>query len=204
MIRMIDRHAVQALVKSGLSTKEIAQQMRISLRSVQRIAQEPPVESADDAADREIPHVGRPPVAEAIRRRLRELVVADPEAPPLEYLRQLREEGATLAESTFYRVYRLEKEHIPAELMVRFEGVAGEFAQFDFGVADVRLLDGRTRRIHFAAYRLKYSRWVWVVIVPDERVESLVRALLACFEASGGVPLIVVFDNPKTVVLRRD
>ena len=204
MIRMIDRHAVQALVKSGLSTKEIAQQMRISLRSVQRIAQEPAVESAEDAADRESPHVGRPPVPEAVRRRLRELVVADPEAPRLEYLRQLREEGATLAESTFYRVHRLEKEHIPAELMVRFEGVAGEFAQFDFGVADVRLLDGRSRRIHFAAYRLKYSRWVWVVVVPDERVESLVRALLACFEHSGGVPLRVVFDNPKTVVLRRD
>ena len=87
---------------------------------------------------------------------------------------------------------------------MRFEGVAGEFAQFDFGVVDVRLLDGRTRRIHFAAYRLKHSRWVWVVIVPDERVESLVRALLACFEASGGVPLRVVFDNPKTVVLGRD
>jgi transposase len=139
-----------------------------------------------------------------VRRRLRELVAEDPEAPPLEFLRQLREEGATLAESTFYRVFRVEKEQVPAELMVRFEGLAGEFAQFDFGVADVRLLDGGTRRIHFAAYRLKYSRWVWGVIVPDERVESLVRALLACFEASGGVPLRVVFDNPKTVVLRRD
>ncbi|HET6231969.1 MAG TPA: DDE-type integrase/transposase/recombinase, partial [Longimicrobiaceae bacterium] len=72
------------------------------------------------------------------------------------------------------------------------------------GVADVRLLDGRTKRIHLAAYRLKHSRWVWVVVVPDERVESLVRALLACFEASGGVPLRVVFDNPKTVVLGRN
>ena len=201
---MIDRHAVQALLASGHSPKQIAQQMRISARSVQRIAKEPAVESADDAEARRLRRVGRPPVPESVRQRLRELVAADFKAPPLEVLRQLREEGATLAESTFYRVYRIEKEQVPAELMVRFEGVPGEFAQFDFGVADVRLLDGRTRRIHFAAYRLKYSRWVWVVIVPDERVESLVRALLACFEASGGVPLRVVFDNPKTVVLRRE
>jgi transposase len=71
-------------------------------------------------------------------------------------------------------------------------------------VADVRLLDGRKQRIHFAAYRLKFSRWVRVVIVPDERIESLVRALLLAFEHSGGVPLRVVFDNPKTVVLGRD
>ncbi len=43
-----------------------------------------------------------------------------------------------------------------------------------------RAAPGRAHgRIHFAAYRLKYSRWVWVVVVPDERVESLVRALLA-------------------------
>lgn len=201
---MIDRHAVQALLASGHSQAQVAQQLRISRRSVQRIAREPAIASADDTEARRQRRVGRPPVPETVRLRLRELVSADPEAPPLEVLRQLREEGATLAESTFYRVHRLEKEQLPAELMVRFEGVPGEFAQFDFGVADVRLLDGRSKRIHFAAYRLKYSRWVWVVVVPDERVESLVRALLACFEASGGVPLRVVFDNPKTVVLRRD
>jgi hypothetical protein len=50
------------------------------------------------------------------------------------------------------------------------------------GVADVRLLDGRTKRIHFATYRLKHSRWVRVVIVPNECPESLVRALLACIQ----------------------
>jgi transposase len=204
MIRMIDRHAVQALVQSGLSTKDIAAQMGISVRSVQRIAKEPPVEEPDDQRARSARRVGRPPLPDRVGQRLRELVAEDPQAPPLEVLRQLREEGVTLGESTFYRVFRAEKEKLPSELMVRFEGVAGEFAQFDFGVADVRLLDGRTKRIHFAAYRLKHSRWVWVVIVPDERVESLVRALLACFEASGGVPLRVVFDNPKTVVLGRD
>jgi transposase len=204
MLRMIDRHAVQALVQSGLSTKDIAQQMGISTRSVQRIAKEPPVDDPDDARARRARALGRPPVPEGVRERLRELVLEDSKAPPLELLRQLREEGVTLGVSTFYRIYRIEREKLPAELMVRFEGVAGEFAQFDFGVADVRLLDGRTRRIHFAAYRLKHSRWVWVVVVPDERVESLVRALLAAFEHSGGVPLRVVFDNPKTVVLGRD
>lgn len=68
----------------------------------------------------------------------------------------------------------------------------------------MRLLDGRRKRVHFAAYRLKYSRWVSVVLVPDERIESLVRALLLGFEQAGGVPLRVVFDNPKTVVIGRD
>src|SRR5690606_10946038 len=151
------------------------------------------------------------------------------EAPPLELLRQLREEGVKLGESTFYRLYRRAFSALPASLMVRFEGVAGEFAQFDFGEMDVRLLDGRKRRVHFAAYRLKYSRWIHVAVVRDERIESLVRALrsafegggggappvgcgpaqlvralLMAFEASGGVPLSVVFDRAKTVVVGTD
>jgi transposase len=175
MLRMIGRHAVQALVRSGLSTQDIAQQMGISTRSVQRIAKEPPIADPDDARARRARAVGRPPLPESVRTRIRELVAEDAQAPPLEILRQLREERVTLGESTFYRAYRVERAKVPAELMVRFEGVAGKFAQFDFGVADVRLLDGRTKRVHFAAYRLKHSRWVWVVIVPDERVESLIR-----------------------------
>lgn len=204
MVSMLDRHAVHALLEAGESTKAIAKQFGVSRRTIQRIATEAPVADGDDAAARRHRGVGRPPVPEAIKRRLVALIAQDPEAPPLEFLRQLREEGVKLAESTFYRVLRLEKEKLPAALMVRFEGVAGEFAQFDFGQVDVRLLDGRKRRVHFAAYRLKYSRWMWVVIVPDERIESLVRALLAAFEHSGGVPLRVVFDNPRTVVVSRD
>ncbi len=212
MLRMIDRHAVHALLKAGQSTKEIARQFGVAQRTVQRIVREPDVEDGDDARARHERAVGRPAVAPELRDRLRELIAADREAPPLEFLRQLREEGTVLGESTFYRIYSAERKRLPAELMVRFEGVAGEFAQFDFGHSDVRLLDGRKQRVHFAAYRLKFSRWVSVVIVADERVESLIRALLLSFEQAGGtseedggsVPLRVVFDNPKTVVLGRD
>jgi hypothetical protein len=103
-----------------------------------------------------------------------------------------------------YRVLAGVRSTISAALQVRFEGVAGEFAQFDFGEVSVRLMDGSRRAVHFAAYRLKYSRWMHVEIVPNERVEALIRSLLSSFAASGGVPLRVVFDNPKTVVVRHE
>lgn len=201
---MIDRHAVKQMLMAGVSVGEVARHFEVSGCTIERMRKEPPVEGADDGAARRSRGLGRPGVAPEVRRRLGELIVADPEAPPLELLRQLREEGVGLGERTFYRLHRLERQALAASLMVRFEGVAGEFAQFDFGEVDVRLLDGRRKRVHFAAYRLKYSRWVSVVLVPDERVESLVRALLASFEASGGVPLRVVFDRPKTVVVGRE
>lgn len=160
---MLDRHAVRALRDAGRSSKEIAAQFGVSQRTVQRILKEPPVVSASDAEERRRRGVGRPGVPERVRLRLAALVTEDPEAPPLELLRQLREEGVKLGESTFYRLYRRAFSALPASLMVRFEGVAGEFAQFDFGEVDVRLLDGRKRRVHFAAYRLKYSRILHVV-----------------------------------------
>ena len=118
---MIDRHAVHALLEAGQSTKEIAQQFGVTPRTIQRIAKEPPIEEADDAVARRRLGVGRPAVSEETRSRLRDLIAADPEAPPLEFLRQLREEGTGLGESTFYRIFRFEKEKLPTELMVRFE-----------------------------------------------------------------------------------
>ena len=38
---MIDRHAVHALLKAGHPTKDIALQMGVTQRTIQRIAQEP-------------------------------------------------------------------------------------------------------------------------------------------------------------------
>ncbi|HEX2210088.1 MAG TPA: hypothetical protein VHG93_20605 [Longimicrobium sp.] len=66
MIRMIDRHAVQALVQSALSTKDIAKQMGISARSVQQIAKEPPVEEPDDKRALSARRVGRPPLPDRV------------------------------------------------------------------------------------------------------------------------------------------
>ena len=199
---MLDRHAVQEMRRAGVSARVIAKQYGVSVRTVRRIGREPPVTDGGEPAARQARGIGRPGVTVGLRERVAALVGDDREMPPGEIGRRLREEGTPLGLSTLYRVLREVRATLPAELLVRFEGVAGEFAQFDFGEASVRLVDGTRRVVHFAAYRLKYSRWIHVVLVPNERVEALIRSLLAGFEAGGGVPLRVVFDNPKTVVLR--
>ncbi|HEX2648079.1 MAG TPA: IS21 family transposase [Candidatus Dormibacteraeota bacterium] len=195
---MLDRHAVQELLRAGVTLGAIARQFGVSRRTIRRIKREAPITSTVVQTTRP----GRPGVSVATRERLRALVIDEPQLPPGELWRRLREEGTPLGLSTVYRLLAAVRATLPAELMVRFEGVAGEFAQFDFGEVSVRLVDGPRRVVHFAAYRLKYSRWIHVTLVPDERVEPLIRSLLAGFASGGGVPLRVVFDNPKTVVLR--
>jgi transposase len=103
-------------------------------------------------------------------------------------------------------LYELVKELRPERPrpIVRFEGLPGEFSQHDFGHVDVRFLDGRVERKHFFASRLKYSRWVQVSLVAGESVEPLVRAMVEHFAAWGGVPLVSVFDRPKTIALEWD
>ena len=211
---MLDRHAVQALLQAGHAPRQIAHQLGISRRTVQRIANEPPVDTVDDAAARAARGIGRPGLPIAVEAQVRAWLTEDPLCPPGEVPRRLLEAQTPLGLSTIYRLLGAGRPTLPTEVMVRFEGVAGEFAQFDFGVADVRMTaDTPTgtapsarvrRRLHFAAYRLKWSRFLPVVLVPNERVEALVRALLASFAAGGGVPLRVVFDNPTTVVRRRE
>ena len=206
---MLDRHAVQKLLEAGVTPRAVAEQFHVSRRTIERIAREAKIRSdADGIIRREdqeaVRPVGRPRITEAIRARVQALVLEDPERPPGEIGRLLRDEGTPLGLSTVYRVLAGVRGTIPSALLVRFEGVAGEFAQFDFGEVSVRLLDGSRRTVHFAAYRLKYSRWIHVVLVSSERVEPLIRSLLDSFAASGGVPLRVVFDNPKTVVVRHE
>ena len=40
-----------------------------------------------------------------------------------------------------------------------------------------------------------------VTIVPNEQVETLLRTLVDHFAAMGGIPLLAVFDRPKTIAL---
>ena len=85
---------------------------------------------------------------------------------------------------------------------MRFEGLPGEFSQHDFGHVDVRFVDGTKKRIHFFASRLKYSRYAAVTIVENERVETIIRCLARDFVTFGGLPLMAVFDRPRTIVTK--
>jgi transposase len=197
---MMKRYEIQVLLKAGLPQAEVARLAGVSLRTVRRVQDEPAVVGVEDEAERERRGVGRPAKAEPFRKLVGELLGEEPELMSLEILRRARLAGYAGGKSALYELVAAVRPAL-VRPMVRFEGLPGEFTQHDFGHVDVRFLDGTARRVHFFASRLKYSRWVQVTLVEDERVESLVRTLVAHFEAMGGVPLLAVFDRPKTVAL---
>lgn len=197
---MAKRHEIQVLREAGHTQTAVAVSAGVSRRSVQRVEAEPAVEAFDDAAERARRRIGRPSLAEPFRELIVGLLKDDPDLLGVELLRRARQKGYKGRKSALYALVK-EVRIKPVRPLIRFEGLPGEFSQHDFGQVDVRFLDGSTKRVHFFASRLKYSRSVAVSIVSDERAESLVRALLHHLDGFGGMPLHLVFDRPKTIAI---
>jgi transposase len=197
VIDAMTRHEIQVLRAAGIPERVVAQRTAVSVRSVERISQQPPVTGPIRTV-----RVGRPALTAAWADQVAGWLTEDRALPGMEILRRVHEAGYAGGKSALYELIRRLRPTATAPV-VRFEGVPGEFSQHDFGQADVRYVDGRTERVHFFASRLKWSRAVDVRLVPNEQEEALVRALLRSFDAFGGIPLVTVWDNPKTVVQAR-
>lgn len=202
MFDAMKRHEVQVLKKAGLGAIQVARVSGVSRWSVRRIAAAAPVTEPDDRPLRKSRRIGRPSIAAPFEPEVKQVLASQPDLPTVEVLHRLRERGYRGGKTALYELVSSLRP-TGAKPMVRFEGLAGEFSQHDFGHVKVEYEAGSSETVHFFASRLKFSRWAHVVITPDERVESLVRSLLSGFEDFGGVPLVGVFDNPKTVVIDR-
>jgi hypothetical protein len=121
----------------------------------------------------------------------------DPALRSVELLHRARLAGYTGGKSAVYALAQTLRVRTVTPL-VRFEGLAEELSQHDV----VTYQDGTETKVHFFASRLKYSRWVEVTLVPDERVETPVRAVVEHLGAFLGIPLVTVFDRPKTIALK--
>jgi transposase len=201
MIDMVRRHEIQVLRRAGHSLAETAKLVGVSQSSVQRVEAEASVSSFDSEGEREKRRIGRPSKAEPFRSFLVGELIAQPDVLAVELLRRARNKGYAGGKSALYTLVKELRPERPRPI-VRFEGLPGEFSQHDFGEVDVKYLDGHVERVHFFASRLKYSRWVQVSLVANEQVEALVRAMVDHFAAWGGIPLLAVFDRPKTVALK--
>lgn len=200
------RYDVHRARAAGLTAARILMLTGVSPRSQQRIAHEEVSFGMNDRDLRAQQGVGRPTtVTEAFQRPIQEMLAENPAMKGSEVLRRLRSfHGYQAGKTAVYDFLKQARPPKPAGLpVVRFEGVAGEFAQHDFGTLTVRYLDGATDALTFYAGRLKFSRALHVCLVPDETAESLIRGMEAFAHALGGLPQRQVVDNTKAAVIIR-
>jgi transposase len=191
------RSTIKFLKQQGQFHTRIASLVGCDRHTVARVLTEPtdPPRRRQRGSTLETRHAAvRSWIAEAIpTTRMLELARQDPATP------------YTGGASTFYRfVAKLRAEgEAGAPPVIRFEGLPGEFVQWDWGEARVPLGGTRIRRV-FLAGRLKYSRVSAIRWRTQMDLETLLRAMLEIVEGWGGVPWAWVFDNMKTVTLGRD
>ncbi len=201
MIKLLKRHEIQVLLKAGHTQAARARIAKVSVRSVKRVAVEPDVQQVEDRQERSRRGIGRPSTAEPFRALIQKLLGEEPEILSVEVLRRAKLDGYTGGKSALYELVASLRPPRQVRMLMRFEGLPGEFSQHDFGQVRVRFLDNSVRMVRFFASRLKWSRWVEVSLVDNEVAETLVRELAEHFARFGGVPLCAVFDRPTTVAV---
>jgi transposase len=200
------RYDVIRAREAGLDAAAIQRLTGVPARSQRRIVHEEVPFGMADTELREHRRVGRPSVLQApFPEIITEILAAAPRLSVAEVLRRLRSDhGYTGGKNPVYVYVAAHRPAPPAPLpLVRFEGVAGEFAQHDFGALTVTYLDGRREKLIFYAGRLKYSRALHVSLTGDETTEAFIRGMEAAARSWGGLPLLNVVDNTKAAVLRR-
>lgn len=195
------RLKIHHLSEGGMPHATIAAEVGCCERSVFNVLQQPKPTTAELLAERLLGKgPGAPSKTAAFAAWASKELAERPLVPTVELLRLARERGYQAGDSAFFElIKRLRPPPTPIEPEVRFEGLPGEFAQFDFGEVKLEYADGRRDKITFFVGRLKFSRLLHVEVTPDQRAESLARAVVACLNAFAGAPKQWVFDNPKTV-----
>jgi transposase len=203
MLTLMDRASIHYFRQKGWSKTEIAQFTGHHRDTITRVLKEPIDQPAAPRQHTSAIAVFAAQIASwldqqwSVQRMLEE-ARQHPEHPY---------RGSPAAFYDYVRPLKQARKGLPGDVPVRFNGLAGELLQIDWG--EVRRfpflradLQGQTR--YFFAARLKYSRWMWVRFTTDMREETLLRCLIAVFVALGGVPWVVTTDNMKTVVIGRD
>lgn len=115
----------------------------------------------------------------------------------------VKNRGYTGGEDHFRHLISLYRPRPPAEAYLRLRTLPGEQAQVDwghFGYVEV----GRARRPLMAFVMvLSYSRKIFLRFYLNAQMANFLRGHVAAFEAFGGIPKVLLYDNLKSAVLER-
>ncbi|MFA5015894.1 MAG: IS21 family transposase [Actinomycetota bacterium] len=200
MLKVMERSVIRHFRQKGKSYEEIGEELGCNRKTVSRAMKEP--------MDKKYPGKKIVSQVEPYREKIEKWVGDN--IPISRMIEMSRNEIPPYigCSSVFYDyVSKIKKEvkRNGMDVAIRFEGMAGEYLQIDWG--EVRNFpfvgkEGETR--HIFAARLKYSRIMYVEFCKNTRIETLIRCMLRAFEYIGGVPWCCLFDNMRTITNGRD
>ena len=98
---------------------------------------------------------------------------------------------------------RSEKGEYNRRAVMRFETLPGQQAQVDWGHFGKIEVNGKQKDLYCFLIILGYSRTRFVTFTTSMNIETLLACHIEAFKSFGGVPKEILYDNMKTVVLKR-
>ncbi len=186
---------IRVLHRQGRSIRSISRELSISRETVRKYLRAPDLQPGYGPRRRRASKLD--PFKEYIRQRLRD--AAPRRLPATVLLRELRERGYCGGISILKDWLAAERPAPVVPEVKRFETAPGEQAQIDW----TTIRRGKDRLSAFVA-TLGFSRWSFVWFSTDERFDTLIEAHERFFDALGGTPRTILYDNMKTVLIDRD
>lgn len=126
-----------------------------------------------------------------------------PRLPSSRLYAMVRERGYPGQPDHFRAVVRRYRPKQAAEAFQRLRTLPGEQAQVDWACfGHVEIAKARRPLVAFLMV-LSYSRMIFLRFGLDQRMGSFLRGHAGAFEAFGGVPRVVLYDNLKSAVIER-
>jgi transposase len=192
---------IKILQQQGHSVRQIAKRLGVSRNTVRRYLRgEAQVVEATGRCQYQARGV-RSQKLDPYKAYLQARVAAaEPQWIPATVLfEEIKAQGYSGGLSRVRHFLRQLKPQAVVEPVVRFETAPGKQLQVDWAQ-----FQRHPERLSAFVATLGYSRMTYVEYVCNEQLPTLLQCLQHAFEFFGGVPLEVLFDNMKTVVLQRD
>jgi transposase len=116
----------------------------------------------------------------------------------------LQKRGYTGSANTLRRYVRTVRPARRREAYLRLETLPGEQGQVDWGHFGTLEVGAAQRTLSCFVLVLSHSRAMYARFFLDQTLESFLRGHVEAFEALGGVPRALLYDNLKSAVLERD
>lgn len=193
MIQLEESKVIQILYKQGYSKKAIAKQLGMSINTVRKYLK---TGKAPTYSSRSRKLLKLDPYRDYIQKRLQD---ASPHwVPATVILREIKLQGYA-GGYTQLKDYMLTLKRTKPAPVIRFETAPGYQMQVDW--AEFRR--GKDRLSAFIA-TLGFSRACYVEFVTDEKLQTLISCHQNAFDYFGGIPLTILYDNMKTVIIERN
>lgn len=151
----------------------------------------------------EVATTSRPSMVEPFLPFIQETFDKYPSLPASRLHTMLVERGYAGSESHFRRLVGTLRPRKAAEAFQRLTTLPGEEAQVDWAVFGQRVVGRTTRRVSAFVMVLSWSRMPYVRFFYDQRMGAFLEGHVRAFDALGGQPRKVLYDNLKSAVLER-